>query len=507
MVDYAVRETARPDVRWGAALVPLVLGAFLTVLAAAVISTGVTRIRQSLDIPAADMQYVSIGYNVVLGAVITVSGWMSQRLGPARLFVRALIGFGIGSGLVGLAWNLESLLAFRAVEAVAAGMVPVTSLTLLVATVPGHRLGLAFGLYGAGIITAPAIGPALGGLFYEHVGWRLLFVLLMLAAFLAAFLTRRALPMDRPASWGRLDVWGFLTLGYVLTAVLVAVVQAQQERWDWNGYPVLALFSTAAMGLAVFVVIENEVEHPLIDLRVFRHPRFCLSLVLLVVAIITIFTSLSYTSQFLLQVQSRTEFGAGLVLLAPGLVLPVMALLGGTLYGRFGPRYVLLAGMVLIAAGSYLAAQIDIDTPTADLQVWIAVRYLGAGLCVVSVLAAATAALPHSLGPSGSALTQVTQRAVISLLFAFFGGVNYVKSTQLTTDRSALMGENAYARNQLAGARGLPVREPTTEVIGAYQQLQGFANTETYANIFTVVAVLGVVGAGLALFMPSGRPE
>ena len=104
-----------------------------------------------------------------------LSGWLGLRIGQTRLYVLAVLGFAAGSALCGLAWNLDSLIAFRILQAIPGGILPVVTLTMLYQIVPLEKIGAAMGLYGLGVVVAPAVGPVLGGYLVEFTDWRVIF--------------------------------------------------------------------------------------------------------------------------------------------------------------------------------------------------------------------------------------------------------------------------------------------------------------------------------------------
>jgi hypothetical protein len=167
-----------------------------------------------------------------------------------------------------------------------------------------------------------------------------------------------------------------------------------------------------------------------------------------------------------------------------------------------------MIGLLTVAAGSYLMAQMTVDTPRSDIEWWLAVRNIGVGLAMMPIMTAGTSVLPPALTSAGSSVNNIMQRLAGSVAVAVFGSLNTSKGDQIASDRGALMGADPYAAGQLAGqaAVGQPVHA-TTPYLGAYQDLMAQVRTETYANGFYVVAVMSLVGACIALFMRSGRKK
>jgi EmrB/QacA subfamily drug resistance transporter len=418
-----------------------------------------------------------------------------------------MLGFTAGSALCGLAWSLPSMIAFRVIQAIPGGLLPVVTMTLLFRIVPRDKIGTAMGLYGLGVVVAPAIGPTLGGALVEYFDWRLIFFINVPVGIVGMILAIMFFPQIRPTTWPRLDLLGFVTIAYSLFALLLAF--SEGEKWGWTSYRILGLFVTSALSLALFVVIENEVDHPLIDLKVFRFPAFGVSLVLLGITITGLFSGLYFLPQFLQGVQGLQELDSGLVLLPGSLVLVVLMPLAGRLFDLVGPRYPVMVGLLIVAFGSYLMAHMGVDTPRSDIEWWLAVRNLGVGLCMMPIMTAGTSVLPQALTSAGSSVNNIMQRLASSIAIAGFGSLNTSTGDQMAADRGALMGTDPYTTGQLLGPTA-GAGEPshvTTPFLGAYQGLLAQIRTQTYANGFYIVAILSVCGAVVALFMRSGRKK
>jgi EmrB/QacA subfamily drug resistance transporter len=495
------------DNAWIGPLCILIVGMFMSVLDTSIVNIAIPKMQTALSASVDDVEWVVTGYTLVLGVVVPLTGWLGLRIGQTRLYIVSMLGFTLGSALCGFAWSLPSMIAFRVVQAIPGGILPVVTMTILFRIVPREKIGTAMGLYGLGVVVAPAIGPTLGGALVEYFDWRLIFFINVPVGILGMVLAIVFFPNIRPTSWPKLDFLGFVTIAYSLFALLLAF--SEGEDWGWTGYRILGLFVTSALSFALFVVIENEVDNPLIDLKVFRSFAFTISLVLLGITITGLFSGLYFLPQFLQQVQGLQELDSGLVLLPGSLVLVVLMPLAGRLYDLVGPRYPVMIGLLVVAGGSYLMAQMTVDTPRSDIEWWLAVRNLGVGLCMMPIMTAGTSALPQTLTSAGSSVNNIMQRLAASVAIAVFGSLNTSLAAQLGTDRGGQMGMNGYTAGQLLGpaaGAGEPTRM-TTPYLGAYQALEAQIRTQTYANGFYVVAILSLVGAALALLMRSGRKK
>ena len=248
-------------------LAVLITGMFMSVLDVSIVNVAISTIQKELGGSTADVAWISTAYSLVLGVVVPTSAWLGNRFGLGRVYALSLAGFAITSALCGLAWSLNSLIAFRVVQAIPGGLLPAVTLTMVYRIVPRQKIGTAMGLYGLGIIFAPAIGPTLGGYLVEYVSWRFVFFINVPIAIVGVVAALVALPKFPAMRTERFDLWGFVTVATGLVALLLAF--SEGHSWGWTSYRVLILIAGGALMLALFVVIEFEVDHPLLDFGCF----------------------------------------------------------------------------------------------------------------------------------------------------------------------------------------------------------------------------------------------
>jgi EmrB/QacA subfamily drug resistance transporter len=492
-----------PDTRraqsWVLPLCVLIVGTFMSVLDTSIVNVAIPKMMTALNASSDDVEWVVTGYTLALGIVVPLTGWLGLRIGQTRLYMLAMLGFAVASGLCGMAWNLDSIVVFRVVQAIPGGILPVVAMTMLYQIVPREKIGAAMGIYGLGVVVAPAIGPTLGGYLVEYINWRLIFYINVPIGILGTIAAFVVFPRIRPSTWPRFDLWGFVTIAYGLFAMLLAF--SKGEDWGWGGYRVLGLFISAALSLALFVVIELEVDNPLIDLRIFKTGAYGLSLTLLAVAMTGLFSTLYFLPQFLQNIQGLQALDAGLVMVPSAAVLVVLMPLAGRIYDAVGPRIPAVIGLAVMAYGSYLLAGLTPDTPRGDIELWTAIRNLGTGLSMMPIMTAGVSALPPVLTSSGTGMNNVMQRVISSVAVAVFGSLNTVQAAQLMNDRGSLLATGANALPQVAAAQA----KGGSAMLGLYEQLQASVITQTYDNSFYLVALLSAAGAVIALLLRSGR--
>jgi EmrB/QacA subfamily drug resistance transporter len=478
-------------------LIVLVVGMFMSVLDISIVNVALPTLQNDFAVSIQDVQWIVTAYTLTLGVVVPVTAWLGDHFGLRRVYNLALVTFAAGSALCGLAWDLHSLVAFRIVQAIPGGILPAITLTMLYRIVPRDRLGAAMGLYGLGVVFAPAVGPTLGGYLVEYISWRLIFFINVPVGILGAIAAALVLPMFPRRSWRRFDVLGFLTIAGGLFALLLAVTKG--EDWGWSSYRVLSLLSFSVLSLALFVVIELEVDDPLLDVRVFRYRAFSQSVALFSMLVVVMFGALYYIPQFLQVAQGWGALDSGLTLLPQALVMAVLMPTVGRIYDRFGPRWPVFIGMIIVALGSYLLHTITIDTTRTHVMWLLAVQAVGIGLSMMPIMTGGIAVIPLSLSNTASAYNNVVRNVAGALGVAMFTAILTIQQAQMMTGRSALLPANTPTPH---------LRPPGTPDWLSTYFLYRQTNLQVFVgaidNLFLISCVMAAVGALGALTLRSG---
>jgi EmrB/QacA subfamily drug resistance transporter len=485
--------------KWLIPLAVLVVGMFMSVLDTSIVNVAIPTMQHDFGSSTDDIQWIANAYTLALGVVVPLSGWLGDRMGMTRCYLWGLLTFAGASALCGLAWDLNSMIAFRILQAVPGGIIPVITMTMVYQIVPREKMGGAMGLYGLGIIVGPAVGPTLGGYLVEYVDWRLIFFINVPVGILGALATVALLPPIPPVLGRKLDVWGFLTIAPSLFALLLAGSKAPD--WGWGSYRVLMLIVFGCLGIALFVVIELQVEHPLIDMRVFRTWLFTNSLLLIIVLMIGLYAVLFYLPLFMQESQGHTALHAGLVLLPEALTMAVTMPIAGKLYDRFGPRWPAVIGLSIAAYGGFLLCGIGPDMSTGDVILWTCVRAAGNGIAMMPIFTAGLASIPPEYVSSGSPANNIAQRASAAFGLAVMTALFTHKQADMMASMSALLpahgGPPAVAAIAAQGQRAM---------LGYYQAFELHVTGRAMSDTFLVAAWLTVLGIGLAFLMRAPRP-
>jgi EmrB/QacA subfamily drug resistance transporter len=493
-------ESSPPIARnnWLVPVLVLLIGNFMAVLDVTIVNVAVPSIQKDFGGALDDVLWISTSYTLMLGLVVPVSGWLSVRFGLTPIYALSLAGFAAGSALCGLAGNLGLLIAFRVVQAIPGGVMPVVAMTLVYRIVPKEKLGTAMGIFGVGIVFAPATGPVLGGYLVQHLDWRLVFWVNVPVGIIGALAAHFILPKTPGRRGRQFDLPGFACIGLGLFAVLLAAEEG--SKWGWDGYRIRLLLVFGALALASFIVVELEVDQPLLNLRVFKVWPFTSSLLMLAALQVNLVATSFLLAVFLQQGQNKQAFDAGLLLLpsalATGLVTPV----AGRLYDKIGPRWLGVTGLSICAYGAYLLCGITPSTPRMYIVLWTCVWGVGLGLSLMPLMTGGLAALPPAQTNEGSALNNVVRQTAGGLGLALLNALSTSQQAQLFADRAALTPQSG----------PLPqTPQEIEELYGRYQILSAQVLATSYANLFLIVALLTGACVLFALFQrkPQGNSD
>ncbi len=402
---------------WVIALLVTVIGGFMAILDSSIVNVAIPKIMSVFGMSTSQVQWIVTIYMLTLGVVVPTSAWIGDRIGYKRLYVLSLAVFTIGSALSGLSWSGGALIGFRVLQAIGGGMIMPVMTSMLYRMVPRSRIGSAMGILGVAIIVAPALGPTIGGYLVQYVDWRLIFYINVPIGVFGILAAERVLPVFKRHPVGPFDTVGFLSSASGLFTLLYALSQGQTLGWTSETI-VLMLVGSGAL-LVFFVWWEILVEHPLLDVRVFRYGIFSWSNLLVIATTVALFSGIFYIPLFLQNIAGMGALETGLILMPSALMSGVMMPLSGRLFDRLGPRPLAFAGLAVVAFATFLMHNLNVYTPTSTIVWWLVVRGVGMGFMMMPVQAAGLNAIPTRLVGQASAFSNIIQRVAGSFGIAY----------------------------------------------------------------------------------------
>ncbi len=383
----------------------LLVGASVALLDTTIVAVAIADLTRAFDTTVQAAQWATTAYLLAMAAAIPMMGWLTDRWGARRVWLVTLWLFLVGSILCGLAWSIESLIAFRVVQGLGGGLILPLVQAMLARAAGPRRMGRVMGLIGIPGQLAPILGPVLGGIILGSLGWRWIFLVNVPLCLLAVALAYRHLhPVDvrRPAG---LDWIGAL----LMVPATVAILAGLSLIGDLSAVPIVLLAGGAVL-LAGFVLhARRRGDRALLDLRLFRYRSFSVATVMMFLSGMCLYGPMLLLPLFYQQARGLPVAEVGWMLAPQGLGLMAGLWVAGRYADWAGPRIVALTGTVLAGAG----LGVFVFAGGASLAVLSAgLVALGAGLGGIGVAVSATSyrdVEPVSI-PRATSLLNVIQR-------------------------------------------------------------------------------------------------
>ncbi|MFE4517042.1 MFS transporter [Kitasatospora sp. NPDC056783] len=346
-------DNTGPNPRRWRALALIAAAQFVVIMDTSIIGVALPKMKDDLGFSQGNLSWVFNAYVVAFGGLLLLGGRLSDLLGARRLFSTGWAVLGAGSLLAGLAGNVPTELAGRAVQGLGAAMIAPSALTLLMMLFGGNpkELTKAFALYGAAAPAGGTAGVFLGGLITQYISWPWVFYINIPVALVALLATPSLMP-SAPRRSGGIDIIGALTVTVGLAAAVYAIVRAPEE--GWASASTLLTLAGAVVLLIAFLVIQGKRREPLMRLSIFRVPNLGaanLAQFLLAAAWVPMWFFLNL---YLQQVLHLGAFASGAALLPMTVaIMGIMITLAPRLIARFGPKALVVTGMLALGAGLF----------------------------------------------------------------------------------------------------------------------------------------------------------
>src|SRR3990172_7825640 len=312
------------------------------------------------DAGATTIEWVVTAYLLSLAVFIPVSGWAGDRFGTKRIFMLALFIFTAGSLLCALAWNIEALIAFRVLQGVGGGILTPVGTAMLFRAFPPEERARGAAILIIPMVVAPASGPVLGGYLVQYHDWRWIFLINIpvgMAGLIFAGLFLREQKQDNP---GRVDVPGFLLAAGGLAALMYALAQAGPHGFDDREVIVFGLTGLAL--IIAFAALELRVPEPMIDVRLFRNRLFTAANIVQLLGQGGLMGALFLLPLLLQAEMGLTPLESGLTMFPQAIGVVTMVQVAGRIYGRVGPRRVMMVGMFRATLTTLAFLLVDLNT-------------------------------------------------------------------------------------------------------------------------------------------------
>ncbi len=390
-------------------LCAVMAGTFVSILDTTVMNVGLPHIMTSFGSNVEKVKWVSTGFMISAAVSMPLTGWLGRRFGFGTVYLVGLGVFTLGAASSASALTLDYLIFSRFIQGMAAGVVQPTSIALLTRAFPPHYRGRAFGIWSIGVMTAPTLGPTVGGVLIEYFSWRAVFTMSMGVAFLALLVNSAVLSRERDEVAGPFDWKGYLSLVTFLVCGLLTVANGQEMGWD-SGLILLGGI-TAATAFLLFLAVEWDEQNPIVPLRIFRIPDFTLAFFLTIFRSLGLFGAVFLLPIFLMQVQDRNPLEVGLLMMPGSIVMALASPVAGALTDRFGGRWPASFGVLSIAASLFMYRNLDVLSDSWHIIYPQFFRGLGIAMVMTPVVTTGMNAVPREDTGAASWMLNLSQRS------------------------------------------------------------------------------------------------
>jgi EmrB/QacA subfamily drug resistance transporter len=332
-------------------LVAICVATFMLLLDITIVNVALPYIERDLHATFSDLQWVIDAYALTLAALLLTAGSFADGIGRRKVFVIGLVIFTAASVLCGLATSPLMLNLARALQGVGGACMFATSLALLASAYQGRDRGTAIGLWGATTGAAVAVGPLVGGVLVEAIGWQAIFFVNLPIGIAAIALTLSRVAESRNPTGGAVDWAGTLTFSGALFLLVFALIRGNAENWS---AAIVACLAGSVLLLVAFVAVERRAEHPMLDLTLFRKPAFDGANIAAFVLSASMFAMFLYLTLYIQNILGYSALEAGLRFMPTTLLSFLVAPASGKLAERIGVRWLLAAGLALVGVGLLL---------------------------------------------------------------------------------------------------------------------------------------------------------
>jgi EmrB/QacA subfamily drug resistance transporter len=388
----------------------LAFGALAPLLDSTMVNVAIKTIAGDLKSTVSVIQWVITGYVLAMAIAVPISGWAINRFGGKRLYQFSLVLFLAGSILSSLSWNISFLIGFRLLQGIGAGLLMPTMTTMLVQISGGRNMGRMASIIGIPMLLAPILGPVLGGIIVNSLGWRWIFYVNIPVTVIALLLALWGIPKDGPSDKKQpLDIVGILLLSPAF-ALLIYGISKMSSQGGLNSSAVLISLVIGLLLMAAYIVYALRTKiSPVLDLHLFGSRNFSASTILLFMSGIITNGGLLLLPLYYQQVRGESALFAGLLLIPQGVGMLLTRSQMGKLTDRIGARPIVLVSLIIIAIGTLPFAFANSETNQVLLAAALLIRGTGLGGVFIPITVSAYVGLSNDQIPHASIATRLLQ--------------------------------------------------------------------------------------------------
>jgi DHA2 family multidrug resistance protein len=494
------------------------MATFMEVLDTSIANVALPHMAGNLSVSQDESTWVLTSYLVSNAIVLPISGWLATRMGRKRFYMSCVALFTLSSFLCGIAPNLGALIVFRILQGVGGGGLGPSEQSILADTFPPEKRGMAFAIYGMAVVLAPALGPTLGGLITDNYSWRWVFFINVPVGIASLLLSSRMVT-DPPwlatakASAGPIDVVGLALITIGLGSLEVVLDKGQESDWFHSSF-VVGFSIVALVSLVSLLIWELRVEHPVIDVRLFKSRTFAMANGMMFTLGLALFGTTVLLPQFTQILLGYSAEQAGMALSPGGILIIFMMPFIGKFLGKIDARKMIAFGFVALSASLfYMSHRLYLGIDFKHAVLLRMYQAFGLAFLFVPINTLAYADVPQERSNAVSGMINLSRNmggdvgiAVVTTLLARRSQVHQVELVRHTSLFDAPFRARLDAVTRALEHSGASASDAAHQAYGAlYRTVLQQAQTLAYVDVIYLIAWGTTLMIPLAFFMKRPR--
>ena len=490
----------------------VMIGTFIAVLDATIVNVGLPKITASLGTTVDNAEWVLTAYLLVFGVMLPASGWVADHLGYKRTYFFALFFFTLGSFLCGFSNSLTFLIIARVIQGAGAGFIMPVGMAIIMREFPIEKRGVAMGFWAISAAASVSFGPMIGGYLIDKIDWQAIFDVNVPIGIFGMFATLVIQREYRSEDVRSFDYTGFISMTVFLVGLLLGLSEGN-AAWNTGGWTspfILTCFFFSVLGLVAFLVAETLVEHPFVDLSLFKDFNFAATNAILFIFGLGMFGSTFLLPLYLQNSLGYTAFQSGLFFLPVGIMQGIMSPVSGILSDKFSAKIPAVTGIILLAVSLYMNGFLSLYSEHTQIILPLYIRGFAMGLLFTPLTTIALSNIPRNKIAQASGMFNVIRQIGGSFGVAMFGALLTRRDLYHTTMYSQAVDQSSAAFQSIAGnvrmfvhqnsGLGLSdVTSATKALLASHLAQQAFV--KAVCDDFFIAAAISAVGFIPVIFL------
>jgi EmrB/QacA subfamily drug resistance transporter len=476
-----------------------------------VVNVALPKISRDLGAGVSELQWIVDGYVLAFASLLLTGGIAGDRYGRKRMFLTGLTIFTVSSLLCGLSGSTSHLIAARGLQGVGAALLMPGTLSIITVTFPPHERAKAIGLWAGMSALALALGPTVGGLMVDHLGWESVFFLNLPIGVIAFFTAKRTVRESRSQVTRELDIPGLVLGSGALLAATYGLIEANQKGWT-DPIIVASLVAAAAL-LGLFLGWELRSPKAMMPLRFFRIPAFSAGNTVAFAVSLGMFATFFFLSLYMQLIRGYSAFETGLRFLPMTVMIIVTAPNAGHYASKHGSRIPMTYGLILAGGGLLTLSRMSVDTPFMLMLPVFMLMGHGMGATMTPMTAAVMNAVGQERAGLGSAMTNTSREVGGVFGIALLGTILTTRLQHVLEPALATIGLTPAQQAAIEVAAGSGRLDP--KILAGLPPEQAGAVAGAFRSAFLSGFRVSLLVGGLVLllaavianrFIPGGAP-